>query len=470
MSQPSDSQLETFPLRRGRPPVVLHATGFRHPGGLLAGSEFFTSYPSLTQLVVTARGLRVATRKGIFQLRRDAFASGDGPELLVGALYARILEQPGGALQLARMQRLDRWMRGPNPRWLSRGVSLACVVVFALQGLYFPWVELAGAFNADLVALGEWWRLVTANFLHAFPFPLHLALNAICLLALGLLTERSLGSGRAALVMAASALGAMGGSYLAGYQWALGASGIVAGLVGGLIWLEFRRAEQIPAIWRIPRQLFVAAVVGETVFLMFIPGIAHAAHLGGFLTGALVTAALAPPELGPGNSPRWLAPACGATALGVGVAVLAAVWPLLVPSSQVAERRAAHLLSADVEPLHLNNVAWTIVTGSAPSPGLVDVALQLAERAVEQTRQRDPNLLDTLAEAYFVAGRREDAVDTIDEAISLAPGVDYFREQRRRFTGERDSEDRPDPPAEPWQRRPPPLPPPPSQQERGIRV
>lgn len=470
MSEPPVSQLETFPLRRGRLPVVLHATGFRHPGGLLAGSEFFTSYSSLTQLVVTARGLRMATRKGIFLLRRDAFASENGPELLLRALYARILAQPDGALQVARMQRLTRWMLGPNPRWLSRGVALACVLVFVLQGVYFPWVELAGAFNADLVALGEWWRLVTANFLHAFPLPIHLALNTICLLALGLLIERSLGSGRAALVMAASALGAMGGSYLAGYQWAVGASGIVAGLVGGLLWLEFRRPEQIPVIWRIPRRLFVAAVVGETLLLPLIPGIAHAAHLGGFLTGGLVTAALAPPELGPGNSPRWLAPACAATALGVGVAAIASVWPLLAPGSPVAERRAAHLLSADVEPLHLNNVAWTIVTGPAPSPGLVDVALQLAERAVEETGQRDPNLLDTLAEAYFVAGRREDAIHTIDEAISLAPGVDYFQEQRRRFTGERGSDDRPDPPAEPWQPAPPPLAPPPSQPEPGIRV
>ena len=476
MSEPTVSQLETFPLRRGRRPVVLHETGFRHPGGLFAGSEFFTAYPSITQLFVTVRGLRVATRKGIFLLRRDAFANPDGSEQLMRALYARILGQPGGSLQLARMQRLNHWMLGPNPRWLSRGVSLACVLVFVLQVLYFPWVELAGAFNADLVELGEWWRLVTANFLHAVPaasrffFSFHLILNTICLLALGLLVERSLGSGRAALVMAASALGAMGGSYVAGYQWAIGASGIVAGLVGGLIWLEFRRPEQIPAIWRIPRQLFVAAVGGETVFLLFIPGIAHAAHLGGFLTGALVTAALAPAELGPGKSPRWLAPACAATAFCVGAAAVAAVWPLLAPSSPVAERRAAHLLSADVAPLHLNNVAWTIVTASAPSPGLVDVALQLAERAVQETLQRDPNLLDTLAEAYFVAGRPEDAIHAIDAAISLAPGVDYFREQRRRFTGERDSEDRPDPPAEPWEHRPPPLPQPPPQEEPGIRV
>jgi hypothetical protein len=98
------------------------------------------------------------------------------------------------------------------------------------------------------------------------------------------------------------------------------------------------------------------------------------------------------------------------------------------------------------------------------------VALQLADRAVEETGRGDPNILDTLAEAYFVAGRREAAIATIDEAISLAPGVGYFREQRRRFTGERASEDRPDPPADPgreWRESPPPLPP---REEPGIRV
>jgi hypothetical protein len=47
-------------------------------------------------------------------------------------------------------------------------------------------------------------------------------------------------------------------------------------------------------------------------------------------------------------------------------------------------------------------------------------------------------MLDTLAEVYFVAGRVEDAVATIDEAIALAPHVRYFHEQRQRFTGERD--------------------------------
>jgi len=468
MSEPPSFQRETFPLRRGRSSVALHATGFRHPGGLFAASERFTPYASITQLVVTVRGLRVATRKGVFLLRRAAFLSMGGPEALARALYARILAQPSGAHQLARMQRLNRWMLGRHSYWLSRGVSLVCVAVFVLQELYFPWVELAGVFSRELVAVGEWWRLVTANFLHAFI--LHLVLNAVCLLGLGLLVERSLGSARAALIMVASALGAMGGSYLAGYQWAVGASGIVAGLVGGLIWLEFRRPEQLPAIWRIPRPLFVGAVLGESIVLLFVPGVAHAAHLGGIVSGALVTAAVAPAELGSGKSPRWLAPACGAAALGVVVAILAAVWPLLVPGSPVVERRAQHLLAVEGVPLHLNNVAWTIVTGKAPTPGQVDVALKLAERAVEETRREDPNILDTLAEAYFVAGRQEAAITTIDEAIFLAPGVEYFREQRRRFTGEREPDDRPDPPTEPWRQRPEPLPSLPPQEEPGIRV
>jgi membrane associated rhomboid family serine protease len=465
MSEGPSSEFETFPLGRGRATVVLHATGFRHPGGLFAIGERFTSYADVTQLVITVRGVRVATRKGVFPLRRDAFAGANGPEALVRALYARILARPGGALQLARMQGLDRWMLGPNPRWLSRGVALACVAVFALQGFYFPWIELAGVFSKELVALGEWWRLVTANFLHAFT--LHLVLNAICLLGLGLLAERCLGSGRAALVMAGSGIGAMGGSYLADYQWAVGASGIVAGLVGSLIWLELRRPEQLPAIWRIPRQLFLGAVVGETFVLLFVPNVAHAAHLGGIVSGALVTAAVAPSELGPGKAPRWLSSACAATAALVGVAVLAAVWPLLAPNSPVVERRAAHLLAVEGVPLHLNNVAWTIVTRPAPGPEMVDVALQLAERAVEETGRGDPNILDTLAEAYFVAGRHEAAIDTIDEAISLAPGVVYFREQRRRFTGERAWEDRPDPPTAPWDESPSTLPP---QEDPGIRV
>jgi hypothetical protein len=72
---------------------------------------------------------------------------------------------------------------------------------------------------------------------------------------------------------------------------------------------------------------------------------------------------------------------------------------------------------------------------------------------VALSRRSDPNILDTLAEIYFAQGRADEALDVIDEAIVLAPGEPYFEEQRRRFTGERAADDRPEAPEPP---RPPP--------------
>ena len=93
---------------------------------------------------------------------------------------------------------------------------------------------------------------------------------------------------------------------------------------------------------------------------------------------------------------------------------------------------------------------------------------------MEGTGRNDPNVLDTLAEALFAAGSAAEAVETIDEAIALAPDERYFREQRRRFTGERSPEDRPEPPGT-WilpERRPraPAPEPEPQRPEDGLRV
>ena len=74
--------------------------------------------------------------------------------------------------------------------------------------------------------------------------------------------------------------------------------------------------------------------------------------------------------------------------------------------------------------------------------------MALADRAVQNTGGILPGVIDTLAEALFQRGDALGAVLTIDEAIRLAPGEPYYREQRRRFTGERDAEDRPPPPGE----------------------
>ena len=66
----------------------------------------------------------------------------------------------------------------------------------------------------------------------------------------------------------------------------------------------------------------------------------------------------------------------------------------------------------------------------------------MAQRAVLETNRASPQILDTLAEILFQLGHPELAAETIREAIARAPRDSYYREQLRRFIGERG--DRPD--------------------------
>jgi len=101
-----------------------------------------------------------------------------------------------------------------------------------------------------------------------------------------------------------------------------------------------------------------------------------------------------------------------------------------------AEAKEAYervLLLGGEQPIALNNLAWLLVT--VPDEGLRDPkrALVLAERAV--AIERSPTFLDTLAEAYYVNGSVQKAIDTINEAIALESGDDgYYRKQLERFS------------------------------------
>jgi tetratricopeptide (TPR) repeat protein len=86
----------------------------------------------------------------------------------------------------------------------------------------------------------------------------------------------------------------------------------------------------------------------------------------------------------------------------------------------------------DKEPGTLNNLAWLLVT--VPDENLKDPkrGLELAKKAIEL--ERTPTFLDTLAEAYWVNGDTEKAIDTIKEAISLEKGdASYYKRQLDKF-------------------------------------
>jgi membrane associated rhomboid family serine protease len=435
---------DRFALRDGGE-VVLHDGGFRHPRGRRASGDAFTAYRDVTHVALGGLALRVAHRGGVVVLLRGRFHDSRAPVQLAHALLERIARLPDGAARLDAFHALDARLAHPATAWVSRALVLACALVF-LAELLLPTLRLDGTFNWSLIRAGEWWRPFTSQALHG-GFG-HVVMNAVVLGAVGAFLEHAIGSARTGFAVVCAALGAALASAWAGYEDAVGASGVASGLFGGLLAIELLAPETLPAPWRLPRALLITVALVDAVLLpALVPFIAGAAHVGGLAGGAFAAALVVRGRALGAPPPAWLR-LVNAGALVAGVAAFAVLLHWTLPWSDSAMKRSAErLLDQPRAPaVLLNNQAWVIATSDDPSPELLELAYQLARRAAELTDHRDANVLDTLAEVAFLLGHEEEAIAMIDEAIALAPYEPYFQEQRKRFTGERARDDRPDGP------------------------
>jgi membrane associated rhomboid family serine protease len=142
------------------------------------------------------------------------------------------------------------------------------------------------------VATGQWYRLITSAFLPPPGIsnlgPLDIIFNMWALILVGPALERTLGWARYLTVYVVSAIG---GSvvyyYLAPHnQPALGASGAIFGLLGA--WFVVTRRMGLDSRW-----LVTIVVLNLGFDLLLRSQIAWQAHVGGLLTGGLLTAAFA---------------------------------------------------------------------------------------------------------------------------------------------------------------------------------
>lgn len=166
-----------------------------------------------------------------------------------------------------------------------------------------------GMFGAA-VAVGEWWRLVTAPFLHAGLW--HLGLNMLALWILGGLLEPLLGRWRFVAVYLVSALAGAVTSYTFGSPGVIsvGASGAVFGLLGAVLVALRRLNRDVSGV-------LVLLLINVVLGFVF-PGIDWRAHLGGLAAGLVVTTAMV-------YAPRSWRTAAGAAASALVLAVLAAL-------------------------------------------------------------------------------------------------------------------------------------------------
>jgi membrane associated rhomboid family serine protease len=139
--------------------------------------------------------------------------------------------------------------------------------------------------NGEIVgiATGQWWRLVTAIFLHGGL--IHIALNAYVLWIFGTAVEQSLGRWRTLLIFLVTGIAGSAATYAA--QPAIpsvGASGAIFGLFGAFLAYNWRRRDMAMAAARL--RAVLPFLIINLVF-SFAPGIAWQAHLGGLAAGVL---------------------------------------------------------------------------------------------------------------------------------------------------------------------------------------
>jgi membrane associated rhomboid family serine protease len=141
--------------------------------------------------------------------------------------------------------------------------ELATGVGAVSGGLGGSWLIEHGALSRFTVANGDYWRLVTAGFLHASI--IHIALNMYILYMLGQMLEPAIGSFRFGLIYLVSLLaGSFGALVLTKFGLTVGASGID------------------------PMQSGLPMFIGINLLFSFvISGISIGGHIGGLIGGAL---------------------------------------------------------------------------------------------------------------------------------------------------------------------------------------
>jgi len=425
------------------------------------------SYDAIGHVYASERLLLIGTEEELITLRAEQFADGAGPEAARDALFEAIGALPEGRAILDHIAAVERLGEHEGPPWMIWATAAICALGMVLQ-YNDRLFDQVGLFVPDLFVRGEYWRAITMHFLHdvmAMPgfmrallpmfdtLPLHLMLNVAGLLILGNLVERPLGHGRTVVALAFSGIGTLGGIVLFDHGRVLGASGLVAGLAGAMLALELHHARFMPAYWRVPRRLFIILLVVQFCVIdqLLARWVAGGAHIGGFAGGYLATWLIGRPSVEDLESPLGIRVAAWSTLSLVVVGFLGAL-PLARHDMPALERHAVRVWDLPFDyyrPRYDNAAAWFIATEDGPSEDGLELAVALAERAVNDTAGLNPNVLDTLAEALFQRGRADEAVYTIDAAIALAPQEPYFREQRKRFTGERDPSDRPPAPGLP---------------------
>lgn len=262
-----------------------------------------------------------------------------------------------------------------------------------------------GANVGPLTLSGEYWRLVTAGFVHGSLY--HIAFNMWALWSLGQLSERLFGSW---ITFAVYILTGVGGSLLS-IGWnpmrsEVGASGAIFGIAGAVLaGIKFANVSVSSAQRRAIFSSLIFFVGFNLAMGATIPGIDNMCHLGGLVTGLVFGVPLATASASGRKSFEW------GTILIAGLA-LAGI------GAQVMQSRGY--------------VSQLIVAQQRLQDGDYAGAIALLERTTAAHPQ-NAHAHTLLGMAYERNGERDKAISSYQKALQLEPGFSQLKQHLERM-------------------------------------
>jgi membrane associated rhomboid family serine protease len=168
------------------------------------------------------------------------------------------------------------------------GVNVLVYLITVAQGaginspggsLFEKWALFGPA-----VANGDWWRLLTAAFLHGSI--LHIGFNMFVLYVVGGAVESFMGPMRyLALYLVSGLAGSAGALVVNPTALTVGASGAIYGIFGALLIIEYAQTGSLAG------QAMTLIAINLAISFT-IPGISWGGHIGGLIGGILATLAI----------------------------------------------------------------------------------------------------------------------------------------------------------------------------------
>jgi rhomboid protease GluP len=212
-------------------------------------------------------------------------------------------EATDDALARAQERVAERIFDGLWRAWLTYGLVVFLVVMHVVVGLRpffrgrWRWYHVAfwprgqwllahyGSMRTKAVDRGEYYRLLSAGFLHVDG--LHLLVNTLGLLLVGRVCESVFGPVRTLTIFLVSTLGGTSCSWLIGRtESSVGASAGIFGLMGAAVWFGWTRAAELPDdVARVLKRRLAVIVVINLLLGLPLGFIDNHAHVGGLLAG-----------------------------------------------------------------------------------------------------------------------------------------------------------------------------------------